>query len=1007
MTQPAGPGVGPSPTPDAAQAAAARRAAALEAARQAQAAAAQATKAAAVAEQVAVRAMDLAATSEGSRLEAQAGPRGAVAMPTAGAPGDDFSDFEGFGPPAPAGGAAPTPAAAPVSAPTTQAALARVDSALAQLNGTPQQQTEAIAGLLGDPQAFATTMQQLAPLRDTPAFAAVKAKVDQIVAKATPQNLAAQLAAAPDLAALPPETLTNLARLRAVPDPALQGQLDKSVAALLPKLTPEQLKSNEALAVLVAPLGQSQDPAVKGALDRAVKGWTEQAMTRNLAGKKGEDGVKQGLDGFQNEIVALAEATGLGAQLQTAAQATMEARQPELEAKVKEGQGFFKRLMGGVSGLIDGVGSALGGALKFAVDGVGKVARFSLNVSAKISTVGLDLAAGALDLAGAKGAAEQVRKVDAMVEKAYDAVGEQVELFAEGVGSAFRDTITGVSTMIAHPIDTVKGIAHLVMNPSEIPKVAKALWDVATEKGAAYGVGYVAGNLLPMILSGGSSSGGTIGARLGTVVGNSRLASYAGEVAGLAKAGQYGKVVSGVAKAAGATASGYRAVATLGGRATTLITKPLNWAGKVASENAVIAKAAGYVKRAGAVIGETGPARAVKRLGRAYESKVAKLNDLVDGGLRRAVDGVENRIPTIRAEKLVAREAAAQAESLAAKAQALPKVPKQREGVGRVEHGPRQLTDADQELLAKHGKSATEVEAANRAGLGKTPNKQEDLRIKANTPEEQAALDAFAKTKEGSAITRNADLFDESPAVSKGKIGDGRVEDGALYQGARVGGGDMPSLKISYDHPKFKAALEEAKAIGRSALSDEEKIRRVLELVRKDGDKGLLEAASASTKNTKWFDEFNGAQRDQAFRVASLDDYFNAGVGDCRHFAATTQALLQEAIPGASPRLVYASTFENAANGTALAVNHAFNVVEVGGKQIVVDSILPHMTFGKVDDYVTQGIFGRQARFTQGRFSEIGSRWLDKAGNSVGTAFNLEFAPLVLAGQYQNAQDRR
>lgn len=911
-------------------------------------------------------------------LEAQAGPRGAAALPSGpkGAAAADFDGFDGFDAPGV----------------TTAEARAFVQDSLRALDGPPAQAVQAAAALLGDPRKFADALKQLATLRGTPEGAAVKAELDQVVAKATPAAIAAKLAALGDPAALPAETLQQLGRLRALPDPALQAALDQVAMKLLPTLTPERLARDESLSALVAPLEASANPQAKAALAQAVTGWTKAALDRALAGKQDAAGVEQGIKAFQSELIGLARATGLGGPLQAAAQQVVAERAPELEkiaAPKPEKKGLWGRITGAVSGVVEGVSNVLGNTLKFAVDGIGKVAKVAIDVTAKVSTVGLDLSAAVLDAVGADGAAAKVREADRMVEKAYAAVGNQVDLFAQGVGSAFRDTVTGIGSTIAHPIETVKGIAHLVTHPGEIVTVAKTLWDTATEKGPAYALGYVAGNLLPMVLSGGSSTGGTLGARVGAIAGNSRIA----QVAKASKLVQgASKVAGGAAKAVSASragqlaARGFQATAKVAGNVRTFVSKPAQLVGKVAAESQMVQRAVGFVKATAAQVGESGAGRALKRLASAYEDKVVALNDLVDGGLRKAVNAADNAV--LGVEKQVVRGPRAVADA------------------AKVQRAARELTEADRKLLERHGKSLEEVEDLNTKGLGKNKDPNQDNLIKAATPEADQRL----KDLKDGAIDRNRKVYDQDPMKNLEKVGANRVEDGVIYQGARPNG-EMPNVRVNYRNPKLRAAMDEAKAVAADAtLSAEQKIQKITDLVRgKDGQPGLLQAASTNEVTDAWFNQFNAKMKGADFRLAELDDYLNKGIGDCRHFAITNQTLLQEleqAIPGLNPRVVYTATFETVENGKALAVNHAFNVVTIGGEDIVVDAILPHFTGGKVKDYVEKGIFGREVRFVNDRFQTQAGRWI-KGGENVGTAFNTDAIAPVAAGQLQNAQERR
>ncbi len=909
---------------------------------------------------------DAAGLAAGTALEAQDGPRGRVAMPGGprGADAADFDGFDGFG----------------VPGLSVAEARAYVQDALRALDGPPAGAVQAAAGLLGDPRRFTDALRQLATLRGTPEGAAVKAELDRLAARATPALLAAKLLAVADPAALPPATLAQLGRLRAVADPALQAALDRTAVQLLPQLSPERLVRDDALAALVAPLANSHDPQARAALARAVGGWTDAALTRALAGKTDAAGVKQALGDFEAEIVGLARATGLGAPLQAAAEQALQQRSGAIEAiaQPKKKKGFWGKITGAVSGVVEGVSNGIGGALKFAVDGIGKVAKVAIDVTAKVSTVGLDLTAAALDAAGADGAAAKVRAADRLVEKAYAAVGDQVQLFAEGVGSAFRDTVVGIGSTIAHPIETVKGIAHLVTHPGEIPKVAKALWDTATEKGPAYALGYVAGNLLPMVLSGGSSSGGSLGARIGAIAGESRLIGGALKLAGesrlvtgavsVAKAS--GKAVA-ATRAGRVAIQGYEAFATVAGKARKFTTVPREFVGRLAAKSETIQRAVSYVKGVGARLEQTPAVRAMQRLKRAYEDRVVALNDKVDGALRAGLARAEG---SGVGQRIVGKALPARAERIV------------QGNVQRDLAAGRELSQAERDILARRGDSLADVEEANRAGLNKLPDR----------PEQEQLLTSKGKEK-----TR---AIYEDRDGARGRVGQNQIEDGVIFEGARPHG-DMPNVRVDLKHPKLEAAREKALAIGRDAtLSTQQKIDRIVELVRGEGDgPGLLRAASSSEGTNALFEGINGKLKGAQFRLEDLGTYLDSQVGDCRHFALTTQSLLQEAVPELRPRVVYAKTYETVANGVTEGVNHAFNVITIDGKDVVVDAILPHFTGGLVDDYVNRGLFGREARFVQDRFQPLAGRWSMGAGANAGTAFNSTVGWASLPGRVTEA----
>ncbi|MDB5095789.1 MAG: hypothetical protein JWM80_210 [Cyanobacteria bacterium RYN_339] len=899
-------------------------------------------------------------------LEAQAGPLGHQDMASgpAGA-ADDMDGFDGFG---------VAPAAAPLTA-GAKAAVDYVGATLAQLQGPPAKAAEATAALLGNPQQFADQLKVLQGLQGTPGFDAIRAQVDQIAALATPANLAKNLGEGP----FSKETITNLARLRAIDDPALQGALDKAALAILPKLAPGDF--DEATAVLVSPLANKPDPATQQALGAKVEEWARQAYDATVGDKHSEKGVKKGLEEFQQQLASLAEKTGLGPKIEAAAGTVLNAKKDDIEHKSKENRSLWDRVTGGISGLIEGVTSGLGKALKFATDGIGKVAHFAINVTGKIQTFGLDLGAAALDAVGADGAAKTVRGASEFVKKTYDAVGNQVQLFAEGAGSAFRDTVTGLGATIAHPIQTIEGIAHLVTHPGEIPKVAKALWDTATEKGPAYALGYLAGNVVPALLSGGSSTEASLGARIGAIAGESEVltnvARIAGEVGEAARATRLGSLA----------VDGYSAAAKVAGRVTEFTSVPFKAVGKLVGKSEQIEQVVAFVRSAGEALGDSPLGKTVERLKGAYEERVATINTSIEKALKAGVNGLED---TGLGKRIVAAtesrvpQAVERAATRSVEAEALTKVDR---GIGIVAE-----TETERGVLESTGMSIDEVREANAKGLGKNAGMEANDRLFVGaTPEHDAGI----ANLEDPRTTRYRKQF-KNPPPDVANIEGVTVEQGTYLRGARGHGGSMATLKADVSNPKLAKAIEEARALGADgSLTQAQKLQFVRDAVGgTEGQAGLFRAASTDADTQRIFEEVNAVGKGEKYRANSNGLFLDAGVGDCRNYAVASQHLLQEAVPELNPRIIYVATAEKTANGLTVGVNHAINVITVDGEEIVFDSILPHLSGIKLKEFVNEGVFGRIYRPLEGSFDEIGDIW---AG--AGTAFNTVPGTVAAAGQ--------
>jgi hypothetical protein len=233
--------------------------------------------------------------------------------------------------------------------------------------GSPHDQAAVAAELLANPLQFGADIRSLKAFEGSPLLANQKKAVDAITKGATPQALAKQLMADPDLSHYPEGLADQLAKLRAVPDPTLQGALDHVGKALLEQsqasreasaeiqektdalggglfgniaekaaeaklgeappdpLSAEAVKANPALGQLLAPMQASQDPAVKAALESTVKGWATDSLKASLkANETGAEDPKaraeKTITDFRGELEDLAMKTGLGATLEATAQ---------------------------------------------------------------------------------------------------------------------------------------------------------------------------------------------------------------------------------------------------------------------------------------------------------------------------------------------------------------------------------------------------------------------------------------------------------------------------------------------------------------------------------------------------------------------------------------------------------------------------------------------------------------------------------------------------------------
>lgn len=370
------------------------------------------------------------------------------------------------------------------------------------------------------PQALKERLKTLSPdeLKKDPALAA---KLGDLATKGSPEEKQAVADAAKrwvkeamakgaaegrDPQAVIDKDLPELAKatgLGAAIQGAVRPGVEAAAAELLNKgVKPEDL-AKPAIGKLLSVVQDGSDQGLKDKLKDAVKAYAEGSLKKNLEGKEKEEGVKKAMEGYQKDLQKLAETTGLGTSVQAVAEKVVKSKEGDLKATAEKGKHWWEKIGDFVSGIFSKVGDFLkkgfdfvGKGLNFAVQGIGKVA----SAPAKLVSAGLDAV-------GLDGAAKVVGKVGEGIDKGAQWVGKQAEGFTQGVGAALKGTVEGVGQIIGHPIETAKAIGGLIAHPSRIKDVAKAFWAEATKGGVAHAFGYIAGNLAPMLLTGGAATG--------------------------------------------------------------------------------------------------------------------------------------------------------------------------------------------------------------------------------------------------------------------------------------------------------------------------------------------------------------------------------------------------------------------------------------------------------------------------------------------------------------------
>ena len=451
----------------------------------------------------------------------------------------------------PATAAPPTPEQA-----AARAGLAKLEAYGRALAGTPAQRAAATAELLTDPRGFEAAIRSLGPLVGTPLAEQARALTRAVAAAATPAALAAALRADPGLAA-DPKLAGRLAILAQLPDAGLRGAIAGAATALIKRpggVSYADVKRDPELGRLLAAGAAHGGPTTRGAVDGLVAGWAKASLARHLKGKEGEKEVKQALKAFEQEMIEVAQATGLGPSVEKAAGAALEGGKKQIEQQIKDGQGWFSRAVGAVGGFFGDIIGGIGKGIKWAADKAGDAVETVVNTAGKIVTLPLDLAAAGLDAVGLDGAAGAVREVDQLAEKGVGLVAKAGNDFVDGAGAALGDTAEGIAFMVEHPIETVKGLVSLATHPERLVDIGKAMWQNVADRGLAGGAGYIAGNLATMLFTGGAG----MGTKLGQTLQASRFAVVAKVGVGIEK---LASLSAGATKWLSETVSGLKQVA--------------------------------------------------------------------------------------------------------------------------------------------------------------------------------------------------------------------------------------------------------------------------------------------------------------------------------------------------------------------------------------------------------------------------------------------------------------
>lgn len=331
-------------------------------------------------------------------------------------------------------------------------AVTKLETSKKALEGKPEERAAETARLLANPDEVKGAIKDLKALKDSPVAETLKKDVKAIAEKADPEALKQQLEKEPDLKKYAPEMGGSLAKLRQLDDPKLNAAIDKATAK-------ESAKTEKT--------EKAEKPEEKG-----------------FFGKVG--------DFFGDVASDTAKIVDKGVNL------------------VGEGVGFVGKTAGKAVDL-------LGDGIDFVADTAGKAHSTVIKGTGHLVGEGLE-ALGAESLG--KSVKDNSKAAAKLVEDAADKVGNVANSFVDGVGGALSGTADGVQFIIQEPVQAAKGFytigkAAVTGDTDTLKAVGKAMVDEAFVNPStgkfdiAYGTGYIAANVVPMLATGGGSTAAT------------------------------------------------------------------------------------------------------------------------------------------------------------------------------------------------------------------------------------------------------------------------------------------------------------------------------------------------------------------------------------------------------------------------------------------------------------------------------------------------------------------
>lgn len=316
---------------------------------------------------------------------------------------------------------------------------------------------------------------------------------------------------AKNTAATPASAKRPIAALAAAAPMGLGNDQNKTTKLDLKSAKFSDVENNAAQRAAIRAIADGYDPRAKIQLQQAIDRWAAEALA-DCFKQATDPNESAALKAYHARMAAFADATDTVAMTEQAIQLAVSTREAKLQPNLKPAhQNFFQKALGTIGHVVGAISTVVSFITGETLSAIGWLLNQACRGLGWLLGAGIGGLGSGLDALGARGLGKAFHAAGHGLKTGLDFFGKQAYGFMSGVGQALKDTFSGLTFMIEHPIMAVGGLWQMVRHPSTVWIAVQAMWYEACQGGAGHALGYMAGTIAPMFLSGGSSDGTLVG----------------------------------------------------------------------------------------------------------------------------------------------------------------------------------------------------------------------------------------------------------------------------------------------------------------------------------------------------------------------------------------------------------------------------------------------------------------------------------------------------------------